>query len=105
MRPCAIIDNPEVLREVVEEVGAYPSHEGAESIITEFADQLDRYAKEYGEVADNYWFNEYLPSLTESDRKTFLDYIDFVKADNEKVFAKRPEISTTAGKTRSQTTQ
>jgi MoaA/NifB/PqqE/SkfB family radical SAM enzyme len=105
MRPCAIIDNPEVLREVVQEVGAYPSHEGAESIITEFANQLDKYAQEYGEAADDYWFNEYLPALTESDRKTFLDYIDFVKADNEKVFAKRPEVSATPSKTRSQTTR
>jgi MoaA/NifB/PqqE/SkfB family radical SAM enzyme len=93
MRPCAIIDNPEILREVVEETGAYPSHEGADSIIADFAPQLDKYAQEYGRVADDYWFNEYLPSLTESDRKTFLDYIDFVKADNAKVFARCDETT------------
>jgi MoaA/NifB/PqqE/SkfB family radical SAM enzyme len=57
--PCTIIDNPEVLREAVEEGGAHPTHPGSESIITSLAPALDEYAKKYGEIADSAWENEY----------------------------------------------
>jgi MoaA/NifB/PqqE/SkfB family radical SAM enzyme len=59
LRPCTIIDNPDILREAVAEGGAHPSHVGAESILTTLAPALDRYAKEYGEVADKAWREEY----------------------------------------------
>lgn len=91
LRPCAIIDNPEVLREAVRENEAYPSHEGAESIITEFSGELDKYAEAYGKVADKEWYENYLPSLTESDRKTLLDYLKWVKEENERIFVSKEE--------------
>jgi len=49
-RPCILIDNPQVLREVVSQTGACPTHKGAESLITDFADEIDRYASEFGEA-------------------------------------------------------
>jgi len=52
LRPCMIIDHPKVLRDLVEAHGARPTRPGAESILTNFADQLDAYAKEYGDIAD-----------------------------------------------------
>jgi len=52
-RPCIMIDNPAVLREVVRETGAHGTHEGAESLITDFADALDKYAEEFGEALKN----------------------------------------------------
>jgi hypothetical protein len=55
LRPCMIIDNPTVLREIVQETGAYPTHTGAETIIHELAPNLDNYAEEYGELADHAW--------------------------------------------------
>ena len=45
---------------MVEEGGAHPTHPGAESIITTLASELDEYAKEYGEIADNAWREEYV---------------------------------------------
>jgi len=45
--PCILIDNPEVLREVVAETNAYPTHPGAESMITDFAKYLDEYSDEF----------------------------------------------------------
>jgi MoaA/NifB/PqqE/SkfB family radical SAM enzyme len=86
LRPCAIIDNPQVLRAAVQENKAYPTHAGAESIITEFAVELDKYAKEYGKVADNEWYENYLPSLSNEERKIFLDSIKSAKAENQKLF-------------------
>jgi MoaA/NifB/PqqE/SkfB family radical SAM enzyme len=55
LRPCMIIDNPGVLREVVKEGQAYPTHAGAETIINEMAPFLDKYAAEYALLADRAW--------------------------------------------------
>ena len=54
-RPCMIIDHPHILREVVKESGAHPTHPGAETILTTFAADMDRYAHAYGELADALW--------------------------------------------------
>jgi MoaA/NifB/PqqE/SkfB family radical SAM enzyme len=61
LRPCAIIDNPKVLRDIVAETGAYPTHKGAETIIGCLAKPLDRYAEEYKKIADVAWKRDYLP--------------------------------------------
>ncbi len=61
LRPCSIIDNPQVLREIVAETGAYPTHPGAESVVTGLAKQLDDYACSYGRIADKVWDEEYVP--------------------------------------------
>jgi len=61
LRPCSIIDNPHVLREIVAETGAYPTHPGAESVITDLAKQLDDYSCSYGRIADKVCNEEYVP--------------------------------------------
>ncbi|MGQ9731323.1 MAG: radical SAM protein [Candidatus Zipacnadales bacterium] len=52
LTPCAIIDNPWVLREAVAEGGARPSHPGAETIITELANDLDAYSERLHAVTE-----------------------------------------------------
>jgi MoaA/NifB/PqqE/SkfB family radical SAM enzyme len=54
-RPCLIIDHPHLLREVVKECDAHPTHPDAETILTELAEDLDRYALAYGKMADALW--------------------------------------------------
>jgi MoaA/NifB/PqqE/SkfB family radical SAM enzyme len=54
-RPCLIIDHPHLLRQVVLECGAHPTHPDAETILTEFSDDLDQYALAYGKMADALW--------------------------------------------------
>ncbi|MBN2073507.1 MAG: radical SAM protein [Actinobacteria bacterium] len=61
LRPCTIIDNPQVLREIVAETGAYPTHEGAETIVGCLARPLDKYAEDYKKIADKAWTEEYEP--------------------------------------------
>ena len=61
LRPCSIIDTPHVLRDIVAETGAYPTHDGAETIITSLAKDLDDYADKYKVIADKAWEEEYLP--------------------------------------------
>jgi len=54
-RPCLIIDHPHVLRQVVGECGAHPTHPDAETILTELSEDLDQYALTYGKMADALW--------------------------------------------------
>ena len=45
--PCTIIDEPEYLREAVKKHNAYPTHEGAETIVNgKIAEYLDEYSKQ-----------------------------------------------------------
>jgi hypothetical protein len=60
LRPCSIIDNPQILRDIVAETGAYATHSGAEGIVTDLAKQLDAYSCEYGKIADKVWEEEYV---------------------------------------------
>jgi len=59
LRPCMIIDNPEVLRAVVAEGGAHPTHAGAETIIGPLSAHLDDYAGRYARLADPVWAKEH----------------------------------------------
>jgi MoaA/NifB/PqqE/SkfB family radical SAM enzyme len=60
MRPCMIIDHPEILREVVKETGAKPTHGNAQTVLTKCATHLDQYAKEYGELSKPFWEKVYV---------------------------------------------
>jgi hypothetical protein len=60
MRPCMIIDHPEILREVVKETGAYPTHGNAQTVLTKCAAHLDQYSKEYGELSQPFWEKVYV---------------------------------------------
>lgn len=59
LRPCMIIDYPEILRKVVAEGGAKATQEGGESIITELKDKMDEYSQNYGKIADEAWKKEF----------------------------------------------
>jgi len=60
LRPCPIIDHPKILRTVVRRFNAYPTHEGAESILEgRIAEALDRYAQRVKEIFDPIWEEEY----------------------------------------------
>ena len=56
LRPCPIIDNPDALKEIVEESGAHPLYPGADAIISEDINVfLNKKAKEWAEVSDPIW--------------------------------------------------
>jgi MoaA/NifB/PqqE/SkfB family radical SAM enzyme len=57
LRPCKVIDNPEVLRKVVKDTGAKPSYPGAETIIEDptVRAHLESYAEEWGRLAEQAW--------------------------------------------------
>jgi hypothetical protein len=57
-RPCMVIDHPHVLRAVIDEAGARATHPGAGHLLGPLAADLDRYAAEYGKMADALWEEE-----------------------------------------------
>lgn len=57
-RPCMIIDHPHILRQVVGECQAHPTHIGADSLISELYTDLEQYARNYARIADDLWENK-----------------------------------------------
>jgi MoaA/NifB/PqqE/SkfB family radical SAM enzyme len=55
LRPCMIIDRPEVLRRHCRAHGARPTHPGASNIVSELADALDQGAAAVAGIMDGVW--------------------------------------------------
>jgi MoaA/NifB/PqqE/SkfB family radical SAM enzyme len=53
--PCMLIDNPHQSREIMAQTGARPTHDGAESLITELCGALDQYSAEVARVYEQPW--------------------------------------------------
>ncbi len=60
LTPCALIDNPEVLRRLVKKYGAEPSHNSSMDAIEkkEVVEHLDKYSKELHALTDPIWEKE-----------------------------------------------
>jgi MoaA/NifB/PqqE/SkfB family radical SAM enzyme len=65
LRPCMIIDNPHVMRDLIEETKPYFTHPGGEEIYTTKSHELDAYAQDFGQLADRIWESEYLHGIEE----------------------------------------
>jgi MoaA/NifB/PqqE/SkfB family radical SAM enzyme len=59
LRPCMILDNPHVMREVIGETNPRFTHPGAEEIYTRKKAFMDAYAANWGKLADAIWMAEY----------------------------------------------
>ncbi len=60
LRPCMLIDHPEVFREVHAAHHPRPTHKGAESLVTDLADRMDAYAASVAPVLDRAWRADFL---------------------------------------------
>ena len=52
IRPCMLIDHPHQGRDLALNYANYFTHPGAEGLFTDLAPHIDRYAEEYGTIAD-----------------------------------------------------
>lgn len=59
LRPCPIIDRPQILRDIVAKFHPTPSQQGGEATITRLAGELNRYARELQALMDPVWEREY----------------------------------------------
>ncbi len=55
LRPCMLIDNTDVVRRVVADSDALPTHRHADALLTQLAGDLDAYASHYKVIADAAW--------------------------------------------------
>jgi hypothetical protein len=53
-----IIDNPHIYRGIVQQCGAYPTHDGAGDILTKIQDELDDYGKRTRALFGPIWQRE-----------------------------------------------
>lgn len=60
LRPCMIIDNPEIAGEIIQETKPRFTHPGAEEIYTLRAAELDAYAQRYADFIAPVWQRGYL---------------------------------------------
>jgi MoaA/NifB/PqqE/SkfB family radical SAM enzyme len=60
LTPCALIDNPHILRDIVTKYNAKPSYNSCMDVINnpEITSFLDNYSKEYQKLVDPIWENE-----------------------------------------------
>ena len=60
LTPCALIDNPHILRDIVTKYNAKPSYNSSMDVINnpEITSFLDNYSKEYQKLVDPIWENE-----------------------------------------------
>jgi MoaA/NifB/PqqE/SkfB family radical SAM enzyme len=72
LRPCMIIDNPHVMREVIATNQPYFTHPGAEEIYTRKAGDMDRYANTYACLADMVWRDEYMNGKDADQASSFM---------------------------------
>ncbi|MBI2303533.1 MAG: radical SAM protein [Chloroflexi bacterium] len=70
--PCPLIDHPQIQRMAVQKWGAYPTHEGAESLVTWLSEGLDDYSTQIHQLYHPIWEEKYRP-WAEPWKKTF-DY-------------------------------
>lgn len=61
LRPCMMIDNPQVVREIMNKTGARPTDKGAEMMLNdeEFKKKLDDIAEEFKPYAEKEWNEEF----------------------------------------------
>jgi hypothetical protein len=70
LRPCMLIDRPELGREMVSRPGVYLTHPGAEIFFSHLSESIDQYASEYGAIADQVW-EEILKRQSRKDEVVF----------------------------------
>ncbi len=58
LRPCPMLENPELLRKMVKETGAHGTNAEAEETVDELCEKCDDYAKEWASEAQKIWNNQ-----------------------------------------------
>ncbi len=58
LRPCPMLENPKLLRQMVEETGAHGTNAEAEETVEELCSKCDDYAATWGAAADEIWASQ-----------------------------------------------
>ena len=55
LRPCPMLENPEVLRRMIETTGAHQTNMESPESVEDLCKKCDAYAKDWAPVAEEYW--------------------------------------------------
>ncbi|RLG28748.1 radical SAM protein [Methanosarcinales archaeon] len=58
--PCQLIDHPHIFREIFNEFHPYPTHPGAENLVTKFSSPLDEYSAKVKSIMDDAWEKDFV---------------------------------------------
>lgn len=58
LRPCPMLENPQLLREMVKATGAHQTNQESPEDVEHLCAKCDDYAKEWAPVADRIWAEE-----------------------------------------------
>lgn len=58
LRPCPMLENPQLLRKMVKETGAYGTNDESEESVDHLCAKCDDYAKKWAPVADEIWASQ-----------------------------------------------
>ena len=58
LRPCPMLENPQLLREMVAKTGAHGTNAESEESVEHLCEKCDNYAEEWGTVADEIWASQ-----------------------------------------------
>jgi hypothetical protein len=58
LRPCPIIDHPQVMWSIIQQHGAKATHRGAEKTFTTFMPESNEYSAKVAEIMDDFWEKE-----------------------------------------------
>ncbi len=58
LRPCPMLENPEILRDIVKKTGAHQTNQESPEDVDHLCAKCDEYAKEWGPVADKIWASQ-----------------------------------------------
>jgi MoaA/NifB/PqqE/SkfB family radical SAM enzyme len=79
LRPCAIIDHPHILREILAEFHPHPTHPESDVLVTKCSDALDKYAEKVAQLLDPVWEQDFASKGYECNF-----FASIVKASREK---------------------
>ncbi len=75
LRPCMIVDRPDILRKYYEEFKPYETHEGAADYLTkpEIKAEIDKYSSEVKEILDKDWENNLWMTIFPLENEYYID--------------------------------
>lgn len=91
LRPCPMLENPDLLREMVDETGAHGTNAESEETADELCSKCDDYAKNWAPVAEEIWASQ------KHSRPAYENYTKLHREHPELAAFEKPEESQAAG--------
>lgn len=84
LRPCMIVDRPDILRKYYEEFKPYETHEKAADYLTnpEITAKIDKYSSDVKEILDVDWRNNLWMTIFPLEGEYYVDRDTFCSTEN-----------------------